>query len=177
MWYAVLKNFGPEDRAWASYVSWSGLNQLKRFRSLDSLLSPTLWQPDTKEDWNYSISQDFRCHLMMDLAYARLQQSKYPRSWLCGLILNPTKDNLTAPEGHTLLGFDLLEAGWGVSALTDCGGFPGAFENQEISESGLILTLERAEEIRRDLLHLYPEEPHADCDVWAVYEVGVISRK
>ncbi len=172
MWYALLEKFGPEcGNKWISYIEWSGLKQLTQFRSLDGILSPSLWNPQTEEDWRYSVNQDYRCHLMTDFRYARLQASKYPNGILYGVIANPITIEKSPLANHKLLGFELLDRSWGVSALTNCGGFPDVFSNQEISENGLILTLERAQSIQRGLIEMHPEESHADCDIWAVYEV------
>jgi hypothetical protein len=55
------------------------------------------------------------------------------------------------------------------SALTNCGGFPKAFANSELSRWGLLPTLGRAREVQRALRKNYPSEHHADCNVWALY--------
>jgi hypothetical protein len=68
-------------------------------------------------------------------------------------------------------GFDLLEADGTTSALTNCGGFPLAFDNSELSSKGLIESYERAAAVHRALLATYPQEPHAACDLWAVFVV------
>jgi hypothetical protein len=60
-----------------------------------------------------------------------------------------------------------------ASALTNCGGFPGVFANSELSSCGLLGDLDRAREVQAKLRSAYPDEPHADCDVWAVFRVEI----
>ena len=50
-----------------------------------------------------------------------------------------------------------------------CGGFEAAFDNTELSSEGLIEKFGRTQEIQSALLENYPDEPHADCQIWAVW--------
>jgi hypothetical protein len=65
------------------------------------------------------------------------------------------------------LGYDLVDVG-DASALTNCGGFPEVFANRELSSKGLLTSHARAIEVQGRLRTMYPDEPHADCHVWAV---------
>jgi len=56
-----------------------------------------------------------------------------------------------------------------VSALTNCGGFPEVFENSELSSKRLLTSCSRALEIQLELRRKHPEEPHANCHVWAIF--------
>jgi putative ABC transport system ATP-binding protein len=44
-----------------------------------------------------------------------------------------------------------------------------AFQNVELSEFGLLTNFDRAREVQKTLRSLHPEEPHANCDLWAVF--------
>ena len=72
--------------------------------------------------------------------------------------------------GYRFAGFDLVDEVTMISALTNCGGFEGAFESSDLSEIGLIEDISRAYEIRGELLARHPEERHACCTVWAIWE-------
>ena len=63
-----------------------------------------------------------------------------------------------------------------ISALTNCGGFPNAFSNSELSEVGLLTEFERAVEVQRMLRSCYPDEHHADCHMWAIFRLVTLSR-
>ena len=49
------------------------------------------------------------------------------------------------------LGYDLVETETATSALTNCGGFPKAFSNNELNSKGLLNSHSRAIEVQADL--------------------------
>jgi hypothetical protein len=73
------------------------------------------------------------------------------------------------PEGFEFMGYDLLDKESGISALSNCGGFPKAFSNSELSEKGLLVTHERSRTVQDALVREYPDEHHADCHLWAIF--------
>ncbi len=87
------------------------------------------------------------------------------------MILEPSPEDLVRHEVRSFefKGFDLIERDGATSSLTNCGGFDDAFRSWELSDCGLLQNLDRAYEVRDTLANLYPEEPHADCEVWAVW--------
>lgn len=72
-------------------------------------------------------------------------------------------------DGFDFMGYDLVEAMTGVSALSNCGGFPDVFDNSELSHYGLQTDFRRAAEVDFKLRSLHPEKPHAHCDLWTVF--------
>jgi len=73
------------------------------------------------------------------------------------------------PYDFRFEGYDLADVDGSTSALTNCGGFPLAFSNDELTSHGLLPSLERASEAQQALAAHYPEEHHADCSVWALF--------
>lgn len=69
------------------------------------------------------------------------------------------------------LGYDLIEEGSGVSALTNCGGFSAAFENNMLNSVGLLPTYAQAKIVQKSLHLHYPDEIHAFCDMWAIWRM------
>lgn len=59
-----------------------------------------------------------------------------------------------------------------ASALTNCGGFPDVFDNAEISSKGLLTSYDRAIEVQAALRRPYPDEPHANGHVGAVFRAS-----
>ena len=55
-----------------------------------------------------------------------------------------------------------------LHSLVNCGGFPKAFAGSILSDCGLLTDQAKALNVQRLLRENYPEEPHADCDVWAI---------
>lgn len=173
-WFTARKRFDPADGdTWDKYVAWSGLSQLDELISLDFSLCPLVLKDVKDEYWDYMA--DFRMFgFFTDLDFLRAKTVKYSKCRLICVVLNPQGQ----PQLHStlrafnFLGFDLLEVERTTSALTNCGGFPLAFDNSELSSKGLITSYERAEAIRHELRVRYPDEPHADCDLWAVFVEG-----
>src|SRR5262249_15426600 len=91
------------------------------------------------------------------------------RNFLC-VFRNPSSQPAlpAGPLNFELLGYDLVDIQASASALTNCGGFPEVFENSERSSKGLLASCTRALEVQSELRRKYPEEPHADCHVWAI---------
>lgn len=71
-------------------------------------------------------------------------------------------------------GYDLVDIRGGVSALTNCGGFPDAFSNPELSEHGLPRSLDRASEVRMTPAERYPDRGYERCDVGAIYRADAV---
>jgi hypothetical protein len=70
------------------------------------------------------------------------------------------------------LGCDLIEERTQISALSNCGGFPDVFGNDELNRCGLIDSFERAYEVRRLLAERHPEEAHAQCEMYTIWRLN-----
>ena len=170
-WFVATAKFDKTDATWAKYIEWSGLRQLEEVVSLDSSLCPTVL-PDIKpEFWNHIVNEDFMLHFFTDLDYLRGETAAISRKNLLCVFRNPAAQPSAAqvPEGFEFIGYDLLEKDSGISALTNCGGFPKAFSDSELSEKGLLMAHERSRTVQDALLREYPNEPHADCHLWAIF--------
>ena len=65
-----------------------------------------------------------------------------------------------------------------ISALVNCGGFAKAFAPSDLSDCGLIPDHTRAASVQRLLRQENPDEHHADCVVWAVWQLtGLATNK
>lgn len=105
-----------------------------------------------------------------DLPFLERETESIPDTRILAVIPNPLEPPPSLLDGgFKLLGFDLIEREGSVSALCNCGGFPKSFNSAELSDIGLITDHARAAEIQTTLRDHYPEERHADCNVWAVY--------
>ena len=180
--YIVTARFGPTGAgpAWERYLEWSSLHQLTEVVSLDSMLCEPIISDLADDDWAHVVNEDFMTSYFTDLDHlVRRVGHLRDRNLLC-VYRNPEAhpDGPGTTSFHFRFeGFDLVEAGGGPSALTNCGGFPKAFSNDELSEHGLLETLERANDVRRALQQHYPEERHAVCDVWAIFRAGAEEQR
>jgi hypothetical protein len=174
-WFVATERFDKSNAAWAKYIAWSGLEQLDEVVSLDSSFCPTVL-PDIKpEYWNHIVNEDFMLHFFTDLDYLRGETASVPRKNLLCVFRNPfTHPSVgQVPNGFEFIGYDLLDKESGTSALTNCGGFPKAFSNSELSEKGLLGSHERARTVQDALVREYPLEHHADCHLWAIFRSKV----
>jgi hypothetical protein len=170
--YIVTERFGPASgAAWQRYMEWSGLTQLVELVSLDSILCPTVLPEIAADDWPHIVNADFLLHYFHDLDYLMKRVGHLNnRNQLC--VYRDPESPPSVPAGRVgfeFKGYDLIDVGGGTSALTNCGGFPNAFDNSELSSLGLLPTLDRAREVQESLLREYPDEPHAECNVWALF--------
>lgn len=170
--YTVAERFDPScGEAWNRYVAWSGLTQLSEVVSLDGLLCPRVIQNLLPEDWPHIVNEDFMTGYFTEVDYLVGRCGGISgRNLLC-VFRNPDS-HPSAPLGaHAFRfeGYELLDVHGDISALTNCGGLPLAFSNGELSDRGLLPTLERARDVRRALQDRYRAERHAECDVWAIF--------
>ena len=161
--FVATEPFDPTCVGWEGYMSGCQISQLREVVSLDGLLCPSLLVPE----------EDYGCYKDLDSLIDEI--AGIPEyNLLC--VYHEPKGPPPPYRGSVtfeLLGYDLIEADdWigGISALTNCPpGFPKAFANSELSTKGLIESYERAREVQRELRrHYYPQEPHADCDIWSI---------
>ena len=160
--------------SWHSYVESFGLDQVAEVVSLDASLCPTVVSEVDDADWPHVVNESFMLDYFTDLEYLLGRCDGIEgRNLLC-VFRNP--EVLPVPPdtswGFRFEGCDLVDVQGGVSALSNCGGFPKAFANTELSSCGLLSSLERAQEVQRALKCYYPSEAHADCHVWAVFRAS-----
>jgi len=170
-WFIATQRFDPADgESWSKYIAWSGLSQLKEVVSLDGMLCPTLLPEIRDEYWPHIVNENFMLNFFIDHDYLVEQVRKTERKNVLCVLRNPESEPTSPPiSGFQFLGYDLIEREGSVSALTNCGGFPDAFSNSELSKEGLLPSLKRASEVRNNLLALHPESHHANCNLWAIF--------
>jgi hypothetical protein len=168
--YIVTERFDPgRGDDWQKYVSWSGLTQLHEVVSLDAILCPKVIDEILPEDWHHIVNEDFMLDYFTDLDYLLQRAGELDgRNLLC-VYKNPDGDLNPSDSRFALEGYDLIDVMGGVSTLSNCGGFPLAFDNSELNPVGLLPALDRANAVRAALTSNYPDEPHAKCDVWAIF--------
>lgn len=169
-WFIATKKFDKTDAGWGKYIKWSHLEQLDEVVSLDPLLCPTVL-PETKpEYWDHIVNEDFMLDFFVDVDYLRREVENIQRKNLLCVFRNPTAHPVSkVPPGFEFVGYDLVDVQGFASALTNCGGFPDAFSDDELSEKGLLRSFERARQAQEELRRRYLHEPHADCHLWAIF--------
>lgn len=172
-WFTATKTFSPADGdRWRDYIAWSGLTQVRQIVSLDVLLCPRVLREVKDDSWPHIVNEDFLLDFFVDLDFLMQNVANLePKNVLC-VFRNPTgPPHAPTSADFDFLGYDLLDRAATISALTNCGGFPDVFANSELSEVGLLQCYDRAVEVQRHLREQYPDERHADCDLWAIFRL------
>jgi hypothetical protein len=147
-WFIAVERFGPANgAAWAKYVEWSKLDQVEELVSLDNMLCPTVLKDIRDHHWPHIVNEDCYLHFFTDLEFLRqeLAAEKVEGARLLCVLRNPDKRPSLSAElsSFCFLGFDLVEAASGISALSNCGGWP-ELGNRELSKWGLLTDHTRA---------------------------------
>jgi len=134
------------------------------------MLCPTVLPEVKDEYWPYIVNEDFMLNFFVDLEFLLKQISGIPERNLLCVYRNPESPPPTfgGSVNFEFLGYDLVDVEGTASALTNCGGFPDVFTNEELSPKGLLTSHARAFEVQAQLRTSHPEEHHADCHVWAI---------
>jgi hypothetical protein len=174
--YSAVKRFDPAcGGSWTKFIEWCGLTQLREVVSLDLILCPIVLQELIAEDWQHTVQEDFKITLFHDLDYVLGKLAGSDRVNVLALMQNPTDDEVRSFSDSRFIfrGFDLVELPTGISALVNCGGFPKAFSQADLSDCGLLTDHAKAVNVQVRLRAEYPDEHHADCDVWAIWQMKV----
>ena len=178
--YIATETFDPSwGTRWSNYIIWSGLTHLTEVVSLDSMLCPPILKEIEDDYWPHIVNEDSMVNYFIDFGFLRERVVHVQQKNVLCVFRNP-ESAPSLPPGHeafTFLGYDLVDVEGSASALTNCGGFPDVFSNNELSNVGLLTSLSRAKEVQGLLCSRYPEEHHADCHLWAVFRHSHLSSK
>lgn len=172
--FIATERFDRSDgEAWSSYVEWAQIPHLIEIVGLDGILCPRIVEQLQKEDWKHIVCEDYRLGYFHDLDYLMERIAGTPRRNVLGLYRKPDVHIDASPAGADFIfvGYDLIEEQTQISALTNCGGFPETFSNDELNEYGLISAFTRACEVKKSLPERNPDEPHARCEMYAIWRL------
>jgi hypothetical protein len=173
--FIATARFDPSDgKSWLNYFQWVRIPALTEVVSLDCSLCERLVADFADEDWQHIINEDFRLHYFYHLDYLLSRVHGKKRRNILGLYRNPETHITKAPAAgnFSFIGYDLIEEQTQISALTNCGGFPDVFSNEELNSQGLLPLFERAAEVKVKLVEKHPEESHARCELYAIWRLN-----
>ena len=172
-YYAALERFDRDNgERWVGYTRWLGRTDLTRVVTLDSLLCPPVVHVESGDDWQFVAKEDFMLDFFTNLDFVLRRVAGHRPSVVVAVARDPSPDDLSGfphPD-FEFAGFDVVDTQFTASALLNNSRFPGLFNVSELSsESGLILSRERAFEIRDTLRRRHPDLDEAKCNVWAIW--------
>lgn len=175
MKYIIVEKFGPGDDKWKSYAKWVGLENCQGYYSIDGIIRRTLFQPESMEDWENCINEDYKLHIITNINYAKKIITKFPNGEIIGIIENPKLSNERIPMDHILMGYDIIDGYNDISLLTNWGGKDGGIiKNLKLNSSALLDNINYAYELKEMLRKDFFHDNHAeDCEVWAIYKLSV----
>lgn len=171
---SIRHKFGKEDGcdtipvfsgywSWEEYIDWIKLQHLDQVRTYDSILNPIIGN-STSIVSNIGLIAPELPLLVANNLHQYLQ-----------LAINTAEEDIPLlPHGFRLLGYDLVENGYAISSLLNCGPWEGELAQftAHLNEFGL-LGLEEVKQAEVLLPIVWGrDEPHAFADVWAIFEVN-----
>ena len=174
LFIATLRFDSSDGERWNEYIRWAKIPALVEVVSLDMMLCPRVVLSIEEEDWQHIVREDFRLKYFYHLDYLQKRAEGTQRKNILGLYRNPDTHitSAPAPGDFGFVGYDLIEEETQISVLTNCGGFPGVFKNEELNQFGLLQSFDRAAEVQCLLADRYPGEPHAQCEMYALWRMG-----
>lgn len=174
------KTYDEDNMPWDKYIEWSKLTHLTELVSLDGMLNDILVKPDydNADDWNYiHIVEQYETGFFTTIDFVFKRLKKKEKFNLLTVVVEPEKEcRKINIDGYEFLGYDLLDQDFGISALTNCGGFDETFLPTDLNDKGLIDGLEKAYDIKKRLFENNPEEHHADTNVISVWRHKTIGQ-
>ena len=183
IWYTARKAFGSDyevEFSWDKYIEWSKLTHLSEVVSLDGLLNELAFESDfdSAEAWEYVVVvEQMITKFFNSLDYVIEQTKDLEYFNLLAVVREPNEAKRELNGEFDFVGYDLIERGGSISALTNCGGFDESFLPKDLNEFGLVSEWAKAKKIQTDLRINNPEEPHADCYLFEVWRHKSIGRK
>lgn len=167
MGFVAVETFYPRQ----NYINWSRLFQVEQVVSIDCMLCPRVFEYSDKEFCHYVWLGHYFVYRDLDWLLSKLDNKTDMQ--ILALIREPEMDCRAYVNDERLkfYGYNLLEDGTSISALTNCGGFDDVFLPSEISKFGLIEDYEKAKHIQTKLKENYPNEAHAHCALWAIWRM------
>jgi hypothetical protein len=170
--YIITEKFGPGSKNWDAYAQWAGLERCEAYYSIDGLMRKGLFTPETTEDWDNCVQEDYKLHLITNLDYAKEVFKKFSNAEILGVVRDPRSFNEGILPNHMLVGYDIIDGYNDISLITNWGGKESI--DVKLNEAALIEDIDQAYQLKGKLRREYPEEPHAsECEVWAVYKLNV----
>jgi hypothetical protein len=172
-YYAAIERFDRNNgQRWVEYIRRMDRTDLMRIVTLDSMLCPPVVHVESSDDWQFVAKEEFMLDFFTDLDFVLRRAVGHRPSVVVAVARDPSVADISgfSHPDFEFAGFDVVDTQFVTSALFNSSHFPGVFDVSELSsESGLIMSRERAFEIRDTLRQRHPDRDEAKCYVWAIW--------
>lgn len=172
MLFTIVEDFGiANGEAWSNYLEWRGLD-FDRFDSLDGMLRKSLFTPESVEDWDHVVKENFMIDYLTDFEYAQQMHTRIGAGSLMGFAYSEHDES---DEGF--LGYDIIDGYCDVSLLTNWGNDIEVV-NQALGSNALVPTLAQVELIHEFLTTNYGDDSHVQGSrIVSVYSTRHLLQK
>jgi hypothetical protein len=172
MLFTIVEDFGVANgEAWTNYPEWRGM-LFERFDSLDGILRKSLFTPESTEDWDHVVCEDFMVSYLTDLDYAHETHSRIGAGSLMGFAYSEHDES---DEGF--LGYDIIDGYCDVSLLTNWG-TDIEIVNRALGPNALVPTLAQVDGIYNFLASNHGDDNHVEgCRIISVYSTCHVKKK
>ena len=183
LYYTALKTYDSDNKtgfSWDEYLTYSEIAHLTELVSLDGILNGLAFIPDldSSQAWNNIVTEEGMVMFYFNTLEYVLEKVKDLEFFnLLAVIKEPNNEKADLKNNYDFIGYDLVEIGGDVSALTNCGGFDETFIPSELNTYGLISEYDKAKRIQIELPINNPEEQHVKCYLYEVWRHKTIGRK
>jgi hypothetical protein len=166
--FAAVETYFPAQ----NYKEWSKLYQIKEFVSICSFC-PAVIEITSWVSPYLSYLDPYWVYNDLDHLLYKVQKINKNDFQILAVVKEPDTECTYYFEDSRFkfYGYDLIDTTGNISALTNCGGFDKAFSTDDISIYGLIEDFNKVQEVQKELIEKYPEEPHAKCFLWAIWRM------
>lgn len=180
IWFTTRKIFDGEytDSSWEKYKEWSRLDQVLELVSLDGTLNELTFEPQFETEIEEIVIEENQVtQFFKSIDYVKKQSMHLDFYNLLAVVKEPKREKqIQLERDFEFIGYDLIEVGGSISALTNCGGFDETFKPKEQNSYGLISDFVRAKETQIELPKNNPNEHHANCYLFEVWRHKFIGR-
>ena len=174
IWYTATERFDPSiGEEWNRYIAWANLPQLKECVSLDGTHRAGELAHLIDADWEHNVHRDYCTTYFWDLDYLLKRFERVRQAVnILAISFDPPFEvrELGIDPRFNFQGYDLIDQ-YQISAISNCIGFDDAFRRSDVSPVGLFDTYAFARQAQKLLHERYPDEHHAQCDVWAIWKM------
>ena len=170
--------FPKEGLTWEDFKVWNGFTQMKELLSLDQFLNAELITVKKGADSSFSFDEHGkRTGLFTSMEHVLALVGERENYNLLAVVKEPCNAcNDLILDGFEFAGYDLLDKGYGYSALSNLGSILSPVAAKDLNKYGLIQHFSDVMEIQSKISTMYDGLEQAETYVMAIWRHVSIGR-